>query len=211
MKAILHTQVTETTQQSIDPSEPQLTLEPCIKPEDTCMVCPFRAEGSIARTRGKNPSKPTSFCNKIQITRREMAKYFSYPQRLAAQKLGVSVSTLKRRFYQLGIGRWPYQLMQEKRRSNLWSLVSDVESQSEKELSPNTVQTLTRLFSMSLQDQQLLATENPSPQRNISNSGAGSPNLKFLQYVPKCETSVQPQNQNSSIPSSNSNVIHKRS
>lgn len=39
-----------------------------------------------------------------------MAKYFKYTQSVAAKKLGVSVSTLKRRFYQLDMGkRWPYK------------------------------------------------------------------------------------------------------
>lgn len=31
-----------------------------------------------------------------------------YPQSDAALLLGVSISTLKRRFYDLGMGRWPY-------------------------------------------------------------------------------------------------------
>jgi hypothetical protein len=45
-----------------------------------------------------------------QITKEDMMKYFKYTQSVAAKKLGVSVSTLKRRFYQLDMGkRWPYK------------------------------------------------------------------------------------------------------
>jgi hypothetical protein len=35
----------------------------------------------------------------------EMQKYFKYPQPEAAKRLGVSLSTLKRRFYALNMGK----------------------------------------------------------------------------------------------------------
>ena len=46
---------------------------------------------------------------KFEISREELEKYFKYSQSKAAALLNVSVSTLKRRFYQLDMGkRWPY-------------------------------------------------------------------------------------------------------
>jgi len=146
----------------------------------------------VSCSRAIDPSKPTSFRNTIQISRSDMEKYFNCPQRLAAQKLGVSMSTLKRRFYQLKMGRWPCQLTQDRRRRSVWHLVNEVEPKSEKELCPNTVQTLTRLFSMNLQEQQLLATQNLSSQRNLSSNGSEPPPLKFMRYVPSSETLTKP-------------------
>ena len=136
---------------------------------------------------------------------------------MAAKKLGVSLSTLKRRFYQLGIGRWPYHFVtQEKRKRSIWHLVSEVEPKTEKELSSETVQTLTRLFSMSLQEQQKLAARNSSlssSQRTVSINGDNEvTNCKFLHYVPRNELSPQSQTtQAGSTASSNSSpVSHKR-
>jgi len=146
----------------------------------------------VSCSRAIDPSKPTSFRNTIQISRSDMQKYFNCPQRLAAQKLGVSVSTLKRRFYKLKMGRWPYQLTQDKRRRSVWHLVNEVEPKSEKELCPNTVQTLTRLFSMNLQEQQMLATQNLSSQNSFSSNGSEPPSLKFMRYVPSSETMTKP-------------------
>ena len=142
--------------------------------------------------------KSASFRNNIQISKPEMAKYFGCPQRLAAQKLGVSLSTLKRRFYQLGLGRWPYQTHETNRRS-IWHMVNEVEPKSEKYLSPETVQTLTHLFSMSLQEQQQLATgQHPLSQGNHSINRKET-NFKFLHYVPTSERSLQSENQTNSI------------
>jgi len=148
----------------------------------------------VSCSRAIDPSKPTSFRNTIQIPRSDMQKYFNCPQRLAAQKLGVSMSTLKRRFYQLKMGRWPCQLTHDRRRRSVWHLVNEVEPKSEKELCPNTVQTLTRLFSMNLQEQQMLATQNLSSQKHFSSNGSEPPSLKFMRYVPSSETMTKPLN-----------------
>jgi len=177
-------------------AEPRLqrqTTEPTIThAEDHGLIGSSKCDTSFfVSSRAMNPSKPTSFRNRIQITKPEMAKYFDCPQRFAAQKLGVSLSTLKRRFYQLGIGRWPYQLAQDKRRRSIWFLVNKEESKSEKELSPGTVQTLNQLFSMTLQEQQFLATQNPFKEGSVS---VGT----RLHYVPMSETS-RSQTHNSSI------------
>ena len=45
--------------------------------------------------------------NKIIIATSELVRCMILPQTVAAKKLKVSLSTLKRRFYELGIGRWP--------------------------------------------------------------------------------------------------------
>jgi hypothetical protein len=45
--------------------------------------------------------------NKIIIPMKDMIRLFSMPQPVAAKKLNVSISTLKRRFYELDITRWP--------------------------------------------------------------------------------------------------------
>lgn len=101
-------QVTEITQMAVYPHQKQQATEPRItSAEEHYLIRSSHTECDtpIIIARARNPSKATSFRNKIQITRTEMEKYFHYPQRLAAQKLGVSLSTLKRRFYQLDIGR----------------------------------------------------------------------------------------------------------
>ncbi|KAG2382289.1 hypothetical protein C9374_005491 [Naegleria lovaniensis] len=48
--------------------------------------------------------------SKINIPVFELIRVMALPQTSAAQVLGVSLSTLKRRYYELGIGRWPGQI-----------------------------------------------------------------------------------------------------
>lgn len=45
--------------------------------------------------------------NKIIIPFRDMIRLLTLPQPIAAKKLKISVSTLKRRYYELDMGRWP--------------------------------------------------------------------------------------------------------
>jgi hypothetical protein len=45
--------------------------------------------------------------NKIKIPMHDIIRYLTLPQPTAAEKLGVSISTLKRRYYELNLGRWP--------------------------------------------------------------------------------------------------------
>ncbi|EFC41902.1 predicted protein [Naegleria gruberi] len=47
--------------------------------------------------------------SKIKIPVFELIRVMALPQSTAANCLGVSLSTLKRRYYELGIGRWPGQ------------------------------------------------------------------------------------------------------
>ncbi|KAL9653876.1 hypothetical protein ABK040_012936 [Willaertia magna] len=46
--------------------------------------------------------------NYVGIDLDTMKPYFHLPQREAAKKLGISLSTLKRRYYELNLGKWPY-------------------------------------------------------------------------------------------------------
>ena len=57
----------------------------------------------------KKISKSSKLCkkSKISISVSDLIRVMPLPQTVAAQKLGVSLSTLKRRFYELGMGRWP--------------------------------------------------------------------------------------------------------
>ncbi|KAL9654057.1 hypothetical protein ABK040_011601 [Willaertia magna] len=58
------------------------------------------AKSSTTKTPGKKKVK-------INIPTSDIIRVMMLPQVIAAQKLDVSLSTLKRRFYELGIGRWP--------------------------------------------------------------------------------------------------------
>jgi hypothetical protein len=51
--------------------------------------------------------------NKIIIPMGDMIRLLTLPQPIAAQKLKVSVSTLKRRYYELELGRWPANCFQD--------------------------------------------------------------------------------------------------
>jgi hypothetical protein len=63
----------------------------------------FRKSSGTSRSRvSKQPKK-----NKIIIPIPALISLMTLPQPTAAKKLGVSISTLKRRFYELSWGRWP--------------------------------------------------------------------------------------------------------
>jgi len=55
----------------------------------------------------KKKKKRKTKKNKIIIPMRDMIRLFSMPQQVAARKLNVSISTLKRRFYELDLPKWP--------------------------------------------------------------------------------------------------------
>jgi hypothetical protein len=46
-----------------------------------------------------------------KILKHDIVRYMVLPQPDVAPKLGVSLSTLKRRYYELGVGRWPVNSM----------------------------------------------------------------------------------------------------
>jgi hypothetical protein len=58
-------------------------------------------------TAGIQKKKRKTKKNKIIIPMKDMIRLFSLPQTVAAKKLNVSISTLKRRFYELEMPKWP--------------------------------------------------------------------------------------------------------
>lgn len=87
--------------------------------------------------------------SRITITDDQLKAMFIYSQPEAAKRLGVSLSTLKRRFYELaGKGkRWPFQELKkiEKKRSVRY-IINDI-NQPEKMLDPYTIFVLNQTFS----------------------------------------------------------------
>ncbi|KAL9657124.1 hypothetical protein ABK040_002749 [Willaertia magna] len=77
--------------------------------------------------------------NKILISTPDLIRCMVLPQTLAAKKLNVSLSTLKRRYYELGIGRWPsMQTTNEEileNHSNIVNYVNKTDATSEEKLS----------------------------------------------------------------------------
>lgn len=57
------------------------------------------SQGRIRKVKSKK--------NKIDIPTYEIIRCLCLKQDIAADKLGVSISTLKRRYYELKLGRWP--------------------------------------------------------------------------------------------------------
>lgn len=86
---------------------------------------------------------------KIEITKEIMSQYFNMSQSLAAKLLGVSVSTLKRRYYELFKGgqRWPFQSIPLKeRKKSIYYLVNEEEPLDAKELDSQTIEHLCTVF-----------------------------------------------------------------
>ncbi|KAG2381307.1 hypothetical protein C9374_006296 [Naegleria lovaniensis] len=84
---------------------------------------------------------------RLPVTLQDMSKYFKASQMIAARMLGVSVSTLKRRYKDVSKGeRWPYSKMStnEKKRS-LWFYIND-EDEDEKALSQECLLVLQKAF-----------------------------------------------------------------
>ncbi|KAG2379420.1 hypothetical protein C9374_006537 [Naegleria lovaniensis] len=95
----------------------------------------------------KESSKKKKTNTRIEITREMMTKYFYCPQTLAARLLGVSISTLKRRFYDLHIGRWPYQCISlNERKRSIYFLMNETEPEDDKELDEKTLMYLRHAF-----------------------------------------------------------------
>jgi hypothetical protein len=83
---------------------------------------------------------------KREITKDEIKKYFNYSQAKAAKMLGVSVSTLKRRYYSMGMGKWPYpenKFLAKKRSVSYICLAQD---RPEKFMDQTTLQQLYKAF-----------------------------------------------------------------
>lgn len=67
-------------------------------------------ENDSQNDKKRHPLQSTAQGHKIQLTKEMIEQHLKYPQKVAAQMLGVSITTLKRRFNEL-LGsdkRWPY-------------------------------------------------------------------------------------------------------
>lgn len=98
---------------------------------------------------GKNNSLSYSPRNKRQIhlEKHEIEQFFSYPQPEAAKKLGVSLSTLKRRFYEThGKIRWPYCAIKKQCKKRSLSYVMNAKNKPTKLLDPYTISILKKAF-----------------------------------------------------------------
>jgi len=97
------TTITTTTTQHVHhhhhSNEPKAV--PCVSTPKSSQEVKRTKDGKIAKKKGRK--------QKFFITEEELHKYYQYSQPEAAKRLGVSVSTLKRRYYKLFPGkRWPY-------------------------------------------------------------------------------------------------------
>ncbi|KAF0977372.1 hypothetical protein FDP41_003364 [Naegleria fowleri] len=91
-------------------------------------------EGIVKQQR-TSPILPSASC-RLQVSLEEMSKYFHSPQSIAARMLGVSVSTLKRRYKEVSNGnRWPYSKMSlNEKKKSLWFYINE-EDESETTIS----------------------------------------------------------------------------
>ncbi|KAF0979180.1 hypothetical protein FDP41_001523 [Naegleria fowleri] len=72
--------------------------------KETSPICPSSVSSSS--------SSSSSSHGRLHVSMEDMSKYFHASQMIAARMLGVSVSTLKRRYKEVSNGnRWPYSKM----------------------------------------------------------------------------------------------------
>jgi hypothetical protein len=83
----------------------------------------------------------------IHIDSKEMERLFIYPQPEAAKRLGVSLSTLKRRFYETHQGkRWPYSHFKKILKKRNISYIVHSRMKPTKQLDPHTLNILKKAF-----------------------------------------------------------------
>lgn len=84
----------------------------------------------------------------IEITKEDIEHLFKYPQPKAAQILGVSVSTLKRRFYEVtgGLTRWPYATIKKNLKKGTMKHILNPKDKPTTLLDPYTICTLKNAF-----------------------------------------------------------------
>ncbi|KAL0484910.1 hypothetical protein AKO1_011786 [Acrasis kona] len=116
--------------------------------------------------------------HRINLSRDKIKKYFKCPQGLAARFLGVSISTLKRRFYDLEMGRWPYQSIPlEQRKKGLYYLINEVEPNNPKHLTDESIAIIQAAFRSSLQNK-------PGLNYDQYEDKTKKMDYQFLSYVP---------------------------
>lgn len=87
----------------------------------------------------------------IQLSKEEIEKYFSFPQPTAAKLLKVSLSTLKRRFYETHRGsRWPYSGIKKQAKKRSIPFIVNPKNKPVKLLDPHTLHTLKKAFADSM-------------------------------------------------------------
>jgi DNA-binding transcriptional regulator YiaG len=108
----------------------------------------------------RKSSAEKKFNKKYTITEEDIRKHFNCSQKQAASLLGVSVSTLKRRFYALGLGhKWPYPLAKKQTKKRSLSYILNKKNvENAKFLDNNTLNHLVKAFALkpleSMQHQQ---------------------------------------------------------
>ena len=88
------------------------------------------------------------------ISKRAIESMFGYSQRETAEKLGVSISTLKRRFSDLygAKARWPYNRKDMRRnRMRIDFIMNEQNTVSTKYLDPETIAALEQVFRIASQ------------------------------------------------------------
>jgi hypothetical protein len=94
-----------------------------------------------------SPSSSSMTSRTIHIDKEQIEKYFSLPQPSAAKKLGVSLSTLKRRFYETHGGtRWPYCGIKKAMKKRTVKYILNTKNKPTKLLDPHTIHTLALAF-----------------------------------------------------------------
>ncbi|KAF0974319.1 hypothetical protein FDP41_006929 [Naegleria fowleri] len=131
---------------------------------------------------------------RIEITREMMARYFYCPQTLAARLLGVSISTLKRRFYDLHMGRWPYQCISlNERKKSIYFLMNETEPEDEKELDEKTWTYLRHAFRDASKPLSSTSSMNHSSHlASHANNHQNSPQFHLCSFVESEDGKVMP-------------------
>ncbi|KAL0486743.1 RKD2 [Acrasis kona] len=108
---------------------------------------------------------------KPKLTRQCLEQNFAYPQEEAANRLGISLSTLKRKFRSLGLGkRWPYQEMRQiERKRSLSFILNPVELTSAKRLDYRVMNALSKAFLDSMPPSQRDPNQQDSSNQQLTN------------------------------------------
>jgi len=103
--------------------------------------------------RSMSPWSRNKDARKVELTEEEIAKYYHCPQPVAALLLGVSLSSLKRRYYEIAkkkdehSRRWPYQSLTIKERKQfIYYVLNCKEPENCTELDQETIDTLKIAF-----------------------------------------------------------------
>ncbi|EFC39882.1 predicted protein [Naegleria gruberi] len=126
------------------------------------------------------PAATSNFgSTRITITKEDMSRYFNAPQVMAARLLNVSVSTLKRRFYEMYEGRWPYQKMPtQERKKTIWYYINE-EDEPEKNISDHSLRVLNLAFTDPTQPKVIFFPEEAKVDKPRKKD------ITFLSYVPQ--------------------------